>query len=281
METDGREKVDIWKKVKDAIVSKHKLVLLSKFDQVEMNLFNKSIESHESHTQMTLTLNSEIGELMDKVDLPIGIKLVKRNMTDNEADYLKYEIIDNTGNIAIWPSEEILAVFVLLNRSIFKDKRVLELGTGFSGLSGLMVSMYTDNECVLLTDGNTRCIHSLFDNIKVNNLNKISAKFLLWNRFNSYEDIFDNEDNQYDIILLSDCLFFKNYHDDLVHTINSFLRKSGVCIIVTPSRGKTMSLFLEKAEPFFNIYVSTKEIDFIKLTLKEPYEPYYIELRKK
>jgi predicted nicotinamide N-methyase len=278
------EKIDIWKKVKDAIVSKNKLVLLSKFEQVDMNLFTKSTEVFETNTQMTFTLNRELEGLLGKeYEYPICIKLVKRNITDNEADYLKYEIIDNTGNLTIWPSEEVLSVFILLNKQLFEGKKVLELGAGFSGLSGLILAKYITTKEVLLTDGNTRCIHSLLYNIKYNGLDesKVGAKFLLWNRFNTYDDIVNNEDNQYDVILLSDCLFFKSYHDDLIHTIHSHLKKSGACIIVTPSRGNSMSIFLEKAKSSFDIYLSTTEINFIKLTLKEPYEPYYIELRKK
>jgi predicted nicotinamide N-methyase len=285
MEEVKTEKVDIWKKIKTALTSKDKLVILSKFDQVEMNLFTKALKTYENYNETTLTLNSTIQNLLENEYFkePITINIIKRKMTGKEAKYLAGEIIDNTGNLNLWPSEEILTVFILLNKQLFENKKILELGAGFSGLSGLVLSKYITTKHLLLTDGNTRCVQSLLENIKHNKLNEdaISARFLLWNRFNPYEDVVDNEDNQYDIILLSDCLFFKNYHDDLIHTIKSFLRRtSGVCIIVTPSRGKSMDVFLEKAKVVFNVYIGTNELKFIELTKTENYEPYYIELRK-
>jgi hypothetical protein len=121
------------------------------------------------------------------------------------------------------------------------------------------------------------------DNIKLNNLNdkNIKSEFLIWNKYNNFDDVIKSEEDRYDYILMADCLFFKNYHDDLLHTINIFLKDTGTCIIVAPSRGKSMNVFLEKAkEHKFTTYINTKEIDFIELCRTEKYEPFYIELNK-
>lgn len=50
---------------------------------------------------------------------------------------------DETGRICVWPSEQILAYWMLRNRFLFKGKRVLELGGGFHCLAGLALAKFT------------------------------------------------------------------------------------------------------------------------------------------
>jgi Lysine methyltransferase len=61
---------------------------------------------------------------------------------------------DNTGNIRIWPSEEVLAFYCVEQRAQFAQKRVLELAAGMSGLAGLVVAALADATRVMITDGN-------------------------------------------------------------------------------------------------------------------------------
>eukprot|EP00347_Sterkiella_histriomuscorum_P003479 403364139 len=75
--------------------------------------------------------------------------------------------VDNTGNVRVWPSEEILAYYIyqhkeLLNK-IMQSDRIIELGAGQSGLIGFMLSMINkeaNNLQIDITDGNSKCVES-------------------------------------------------------------------------------------------------------------------------
>lgn len=68
---------------------------------------------------------------------------------------------NNTGNVRIWPSEEILAYYVLSNLELFRDKTVLELGGGMSCLAGVMAALYGLCNNVHLTDGNPNSVYNV------------------------------------------------------------------------------------------------------------------------
>lgn len=68
---------------------------------------------------------------------------------------------NNTGNVRIWPSEEVLAYYVLSNLDLFRDKTVLELGGGMSCLAGIMAALYGFCSDVHLTDGNPNSVYNV------------------------------------------------------------------------------------------------------------------------
>lgn len=108
------------------------------------------------------------------------------------------EPVDNTGNVREWPSEEILAFYLVQRDARATEKvsqgaqrrRVIELGAGKSGLVGLAsacslsrIDPALEYE-VVITDGNERCVESLQVNVDLNPQfqGKVRACQLLWSR---------------------------------------------------------------------------------------------------
>lgn len=155
---------------------------------------------------------------------------------------------NNTGNICVWPSEEILAYYSLCNLNLFSGKSVLELGGGMTCLAGLMVTKYSSASFVKLTDGNATAIENVSHIIKKNGLDKIksvSCSVLDWSNIHNVNRNFLN---QYDIILCADCLFFDDVRLDLVETIWEYLKDTGVALVMAPYRGNTFERFAQEAE---------------------------------
>lgn len=77
---------------------------------------------------------------------------------------------NNTGNVCVWPSEECLAFYLLRNRQICQDRRVLELGGGMSCLAGIFAAKYCKPSEVTLTDGNVASVDNVRSIVIRNNM---------------------------------------------------------------------------------------------------------------
>lgn len=88
--------------------------------------------------------------------------------------------MDNTGNVREWPSEEVLAYYLVQRENEAQSSqescgqlRVMELGAGKSGLVGLVkAALLRDRGAadfeIVITDGNDRCVDSLRSNVALN-----------------------------------------------------------------------------------------------------------------
>ncbi|PIA55472.1 hypothetical protein AQUCO_00700041v1 [Aquilegia coerulea] len=177
--------------------------------------------------------------------------LVLRQRPENTVNLNDFRIcnkydIDNTGLVCHWPSEDVLAYFCLSNADMFRSKRILELGAGY-GLAGLVIAASTDALEVVISDGNPQVVDYIQHNIQANSAayaeTRVKSMILHWNQ----EDI-SNISNTFDIIIASDCTFFKEFHEGLAQTVKCLLKHSEAseAIFLSPKRGNSMEKFLEQ-----------------------------------
>lgn len=105
----------------------------------------------------TLAAWYEYSTVLDNKLFTVEIRRrTKRNFTANELIGF-----NNTGNICVWPSEECLAYYLLKNRHLCRNRRVLELGGGMSCLAGVLAAKYCDPKEIALTDGNVTSVNNV------------------------------------------------------------------------------------------------------------------------
>ncbi|KAK3413790.1 calmodulin-lysine N-methyltransferase [Eucalyptus grandis] len=194
---------------------------------------------------------AEAGRAVVRYTLPVdgspGLLLTQR--LENQADLHDFEIcntynVDNTGLVCSWPSEEVLAYFCLSHADMFRCKKVIELGSGY-GLAGLVIAAATEASEVVISDGNPQVVDYIKCNIDANlkmfGGTKVMPMMLHWNQTGVSEI-----SNSYDIIVASDCTFFKEFHSDLARMIKSLLKQPGPSesILLSPKRGDSLDKFL-------------------------------------
>ncbi|PHU19356.1 hypothetical protein BC332_10507 [Capsicum chinense] len=158
-----------------------------------------------------------------------------------------------------WPSEDVLSHYCLSRASIFREKRIIELGSGY-GLAGLIVAMTTGAREVFISDGNPQVVDYIQRNVNANSSSfggtEVKPLMLHWGQEKD-TDI----SNTFDVIIASDCTFFKEFHEALVQTIKSLLKEEGPseAILLSPRRGDSLDKFLAEVKDS-GLHFSTDEI---------------------
>ena len=184
--------------------------------------------------------------------------------TEREASVSVEEMIgfDNTGNVTLWPSEEILAALVVSRMGegggLEGVGRVLELGAGMTGLAGLVVAAYAAHKGmdldVVLTDGNATSVELLEASISDNSRShtppegdgvtvRVSRALLQWDP--DVEPVADTLGGPFDLVMAADCLFFESAHPGLIHVLSTSLSVGGHAICIQPPRGGSAQRFVD------------------------------------
>jgi hypothetical protein len=164
------------------------------------------------------------------------------------------------------------------------EVRIMELGTGMAGLSAVALGFrieirrqqqqqqysqpdneYGDDEetnkdnhenkktkksvQIMLTDGNPEGVKNNTINQYLTRLNSnhnlnIKCDILLWTTDCSSNDG-NGDDGDQDVILVSDCVHFQNFHAALTITTFRCLRVGGTAIFCQPTRGPSLDNFLK------------------------------------
>lgn len=157
---------------------------------------------------------------------------------------------NNTGNVCVWPSEEVLTHYCLERMEQFRGKSVCELGGGMTCLAGLMLGQTGLPTRVVLTDGNTSSVDNVRRIIDANREGlggvQVSAEVLVWD-----EAFLRSEQSVYDFVICADCLFFVDLHQYLCRVIHKLLAPGGTAILFNPARSGTLEQFVKVAERLF------------------------------
>ena len=174
---------------------------------------------------------------------------------------------NNTGNVCVWPSEEVLAYYCLKNREQFQGKSICELGSGMTGLAGVMLALTQYPSQVYLTDGNRASVDNMQHIIEKNMVNFgntcVLTEVLVWN-----QDFLDSSHSKFDFVICADCLYFVELHPYLVQVIHKLLFPKGRALLFNPSRSGTLDLFSKAAQKLFTVKRSNN-YDEVVLTKHE------------
>ncbi|MCO5581573.1 hypothetical protein L7F22_035461 [Adiantum nelumboides] len=198
--------------------------------------------------------NKELRSIVVKYQVPVNpvVDLVLIQRKENGAclsdfAYAKENQIDMTGLVGLWPAEEVLTHFCACNPSLFRNKRVLELGSGY-GLGGLAIAACTEATEVVLTDGNPQIIEyvkvNIRRNVQVFGTTEVKAHLLNWG-----DNLPSTFVHSFDIVIAADCTFFRESHLALACSVKGLLKNSGdsQALLFNPQRDGSLHAFLQIA----------------------------------
>jgi len=192
-------------------------------------------------------------------------------------DLANYGDVDNTGNVCVWPAEEVLAFYLARRPELVCGKTVVELGGGLTCLAGLVAAKWSGAKRVVMTDGNVKSVENVERILSANDLCRNqesessddqgnerdfnsaasflppslpplhSARLLRWD---AVEDHAADLRRAVDVVIAADCLFFDAFRQSLVDSLDFLLSDDvdAMALIFAPRRKKTLEDFVRLAE---------------------------------
>jgi predicted nicotinamide N-methyase len=190
-------------------------------------------EDWSSHIQDS-SLNGFVDHFMENIKLPGGqlmrLKCVTA-LTPFDMINLYNGHHDATGN-RLWMGAQFFAcAFNDLEKSIFAQKRVMELGSG-TGFSGIALMMLCDqNECapsqLVLTDADSNSLELCRQNyeLNLNNDERVAVRCLDW------KDSSSNSQETFDTIIGTDVIYDVGVVTSLLSTVEKYLERDGFFVL--------------------------------------------------
>jgi len=219
-------------------------------------------------------------------ELPSGHQLLlrerpeKKRLTLQELFSHQHHGVDNTGNIKVWFSEQVL-LHCLLQPSFWSRfdlgqtysetssldaGSILELGGGMTAMTGIGIATGFEGKFsnIVVTDGNPEAVVNMKVcvelNASVGNIarNVVQPIQLLWDRLDvsgSLSALKQKFVCGFDLIIAADCLFFQDFHRDLCHVLCTVLSETGKVLLLQPARGDSLDNFLTICKETFDASV--------------------------
>lgn len=138
----------------------------------------------------------------------------------------------------LWPAAIAMGRWLVDNKSLLQNKKVLELAAGLA-LPSLIAARYADEVCC--TDYLPDPLEVVARSITHNQLTSIQCQLLNWHHLPA--------DIRTDILLLSDVNYHPSEFDALMNVIRHFLDNGTRIVLTTPQR-LAAKPFIEKLLPF-------------------------------
>ena len=138
----------------------------------------------------------------------------------------------------LWQSSVNLCHFINQNRSLFENKRVIELGSGL-GLPSILVSRVAD---YTVATEKPEMMPLLTENININQTGRIEAKELEWG----------NSIGKFDIILGADIVYYNNSFTSLYQSIQASSTPNTLIFLSYKPRHSSEQIFFKTMDSSFS-----------------------------
>ncbi len=182
------------------------------------------------------------------------------NITDHTLSVLnsnnikeKYFIYEDPSHIGgcFWLSSIAMILFIDTHKDYFKDKKVLELGSGI-GLPAMHIAKTCTPSFVTMSDKDASITQTSSNSNGIFELCNTEVKYIDW--YNN-----QNNNEKYDVIIASDCVY-RNTQDAFLQTIKNYLKDDGIFIFINAYRDGLDDFIYSLQELYA---VSTEELELV------------------